>query len=73
MTIAGPDYDEHQAVGVEETASLDEQLSDTEKIGESEVYGAGLEDVIDMASSMPNRTGYVDVFAMPPKLFSEQC
>ncbi len=30
-----------------------------------EVFGAGLEDVIDVASSMANRAGYVAAFAMP--------
>ncbi len=30
IAIAGPDYDEHHAVGFEETASLDEQLRDTD-------------------------------------------
>jgi hypothetical protein len=53
MTMAGPDWDEHHAVGFEETASLDEQLRDIET--GREVFGAGLEDVIDMASSMANR------------------
>jgi hypothetical protein len=43
VAIAGPDYDEHHAVGFEETASLDEQLRDTETGGE--VFGDGLEDV----------------------------
>jgi hypothetical protein len=55
--MAGPDYDERHAVGFEETASLDEQLRDTETGGE--VFAAGLEDVIDMASSMANRASYV--------------
>jgi hypothetical protein len=55
--------------GFEETASLNEQLRDTETGGE--VFGAGLEHVIDTASSMANRAGYVAVFAMPPKLLSE--
>ncbi len=41
IAIAGPDYDEHHAVGFEETASLDEQLRDTKTGGE--VFGAGLE------------------------------
>ncbi len=45
------------AVGFEETASLDEQLRDTETGGK--VFGAGLKDVIDMASSIANRAGYV--------------
>ncbi len=30
VAMAGPDSDEHRAVGFEETASLDEQLRDTE-------------------------------------------
>ncbi len=37
-----------------------------------EVFGAGLEDVINMASSIANHAGYVAAFAMPPKLISEQ-
>ncbi len=55
-------------VSFEETASLDEQLQDTDT--GSEV--AGLEDVIDMASSTANRAGYVAAFAVPPNLFSEE-
>ncbi len=51
MAIAGPNYDEHHAVSLKETASLDEQLRDTETGGE--VFGAGLEGVIDMASMPP--------------------
>ncbi len=70
VAMAGPDSDEHRAVAFEETASLDEQLRDTETGGE--VFGAGLEDVIDTASSVANRAGYVAAFAVPPKLFSEQ-
>jgi hypothetical protein len=69
VAIAGPDDDKHHIVGFEETASLDEQLRDTATGGE--VFGAGLEDVIDVASSMANRAGYVAAFAMPPKLLSE--
>ncbi len=68
--IAGPDYDEHHPVGCEETASLDEQLRGTETGGE--VFGAGLEDVIDMASSMANRAGNVAAFTVQPILFSEE-
>jgi hypothetical protein len=34
MAIAGPDYDKHHIVSFEETASLDEQLRDTETGGE---------------------------------------
>ncbi len=56
-------------MGCEETASLDEQLRDTEIGGE--VFGTGLEDVIDMASRMANRVGYVAAFTVPQKLFSE--
>jgi hypothetical protein len=67
--IAGPDYDENHAFGFEETAFLDEQLRDTETGGE--VFGAGLEGMIDMASSMANSAGFVAAFALPPKLFSE--
>ncbi len=33
-----------------------------------EVFGAGLEDVVDMASGMANRAGYVAAFAVPPNL-----
>ncbi len=69
MAISGPDYDKHHIVGFEEPASLDEQLRDTETGGE--VFGACLEDVIDTASSMANRAGYVAAFAVPPKLLSE--
>ncbi len=57
-------------VSFEETASLDEQLQDTDT--GSEVFGAGLEDVIDMANSMANRADYVAAFAVPPKVFSEE-
>ncbi len=71
VAIAGPDYDEHNTVDFKETASLDKQLRDTEI--SSEVFGAGLEDMIHMASSMANRAGYVAALAMPPKLFSEEC
>jgi hypothetical protein len=35
------------------------------------VFCAALEDVVDMASNMVNRAGYVAAFAVPPKLFSE--
>jgi hypothetical protein len=69
VAMAGPDSDEHHAAGFEETASLHEQLRDTDTGGE--VFGAGLEDVIDMASSMANCAGYVAAFAVPPPLFSE--
>ena len=69
IAIPGPDYDEHHAVSFEETASLDEQLRDTETGGE--VFGAGLEDVADMASSMADRAGHVAARTVPPKLLSE--
>ncbi len=60
IAVAGPDSDEHHA----------EQLRDTDT--SAEVFWAGLEDVIDMASSRANRAGYyVAAFTVPQKPFSE--
>jgi hypothetical protein len=71
VAMAGPDSDEHRAVGFEsETASLEEQLRVTDPGGQ--VFGAGLEHVVDMASRMANRAGHVAACAVPPNLLSEK-
>jgi hypothetical protein len=71
VAIAGADYDERHTVGFEGTASLrvDEQLRDTDSGGE--VFGTGLVDVVDTASSMANSTGKVAACSVPHPLLSK--
>jgi hypothetical protein len=70
VAIAGPDYYEHHAGGFEDSASINEQLRDTETGGK--VFGTDLEDVVEPACSMANRASQVAACAVPPPLLSKQ-
>ncbi len=62
IAIAGPDYDEQNAFCFEETASLDCAML------RPAARSLSL-DVVDMASSMANRAGYVAACTVPPNSF----
>ncbi len=51
IAIAGPDHDEHHSVRFEEYGSIAEQQADNE--GCSSVDGAGLVDVVELATPWP--------------------
>ena len=67
--IAGADFAEHHTLGLDECGSIAAQQADNE--GGCSVEGAGIVDVVDMASTMANRADRVAACKVPPALTSE--
>ena len=64
--IAGKDYKDHHKVGFDRYPSMDDQRD-----YDGEVAGAGLQDVLDVATEMARWAGECASAAEPPQLPSE--
>jgi hypothetical protein len=66
---AGADFADHHTLGFDEYESIAAKQVDNED--GSSVEGAGIVDVVDMASTMANRADRVAACRVPPALSSE--